>query len=113
MVEDYGDVADDQEATGLEAFWVKNGRVVSRQIVTDELVNQGRRSAAGAVECHAANTSAFASYGWPDHRTDRRCGERRRAGFSVTPYPVCLSFLAMAALFECSASSPRRQPDHH
>ena len=67
MVEEYGDVADDQEQLALEAFWVKeNGLVVShgKLAVTDELVNQGREiSSRSCIECHAANTSAFASYG--------------------------------------------------
>ncbi len=67
MVEDYGDVADDQEQLALEAFWVKeNGLVVShgKLAVTDELVNHGREiSGRSCVECHAANTSAFVSYG--------------------------------------------------
>jgi heterodisulfide reductase subunit C len=66
MVSDYGDVADDTELQALEAFWIKeNGLVVSHKkvVVTPELVEQGREiSGRSCVECHAPNSSAFASF---------------------------------------------------
>ena len=45
MVEDYGDVASDQEQQALEAFWVKeNGLVIAHRKLemTTALVDQGR-----------------------------------------------------------------------
>lgn len=66
MVADYGDVADDTELQALEAFWIEeNGLVVSHKkiAVTPELVEQGREiSGRSCVECHAPNSSAFASF---------------------------------------------------
>lgn len=67
MVEDYGDVASDQEQQALEAFWVKeNGLVIAHRKLemTTALVDQGREiSGRSCIECHAPNTSAFVSYG--------------------------------------------------
>ena len=67
MVEDYGDVASDQEQQALEAFWVKeNGLVIAHRKVemTTALVEKGREiSGRSCIECHAPNTSAFVSYG--------------------------------------------------
>ena len=121
MVEDYGDVADDQEQQALEAFWVKeNGLVVShgKLAVTDELVEPGpgdqqqelhrmsRRQHLGLRQLRPGQ----------DHRTDRRCGRRRRGGKFplVPPYPVLSVVSCLAALFE-DVSHHRRagQPDHH
>ena len=66
MVEEYGDVSDEQEQKALEAYWIlKNGLVIAhdKAAITDELVAQGEEvSSRSCVECHANNSSAFASF---------------------------------------------------
>ena len=66
MVEEYGDVADDEEAIALETYWAAEHGLVSPNVVKpydSELVEQGREvSGNSCIECHAATSSAFISY---------------------------------------------------
>lgn len=66
MVEEYGDVADEQEQQALEAYWIKNNGLVithNTAAITDELLTQGEEvSSRTCGECHTANSSAFASF---------------------------------------------------
>jgi heterodisulfide reductase subunit C/nitrate reductase gamma subunit len=65
MVEEYGDVGDEQEQQALEAYWIQqNGLVVPHKIeVSVPLFTQGEEvNGRSCVECHAHNTSAFLSF---------------------------------------------------
>ena len=64
MVGEYG-AFDEAETNALEAYWVAENGLVSpnfNQAPAKELVDQGREIHGGScIECHAANSSAFAS----------------------------------------------------
>ncbi len=64
MVDEYGSF-DEQETLDLEAFWVtKNGLAAANVVkpIATEQVERGREvHESSCIECHAANTSAFAS----------------------------------------------------
>lgn len=66
MVEEYGDVADDEEALALETYWAAEHGLVSANVTkpfNSELVEQGRDvSSNSCIECHAATSGAFVSY---------------------------------------------------
>lgn len=66
MVEEYGDVADDEEALALETYWAAEHGLVSPNVTkpfNNELVEQGREiSGNSCIECHAATSGAFVSY---------------------------------------------------
>lgn len=65
MVEEYG-AFDEEETLALEAFWVAENGLVSPNIarpIAPEQIEMGREAnSSSCIECHAANTSAFASY---------------------------------------------------
>jgi len=65
MVEEYG-AFDEDEALALEAFWVAENGLVSPNIVgpiKQEQIEMGREAnGSSCIECHAANSSAFASF---------------------------------------------------
>lgn len=66
MVEEYGDVSDDEEALALETYWAAEHGLVSPNAVkpfNPELVEQGREvSENSCIECHSATSNAFVSY---------------------------------------------------
>ncbi|MGB5231219.1 MAG: 4Fe-4S dicluster domain-containing protein [Desulfoprunum sp.] len=66
MLDDTG-ITDEQEIQALAAYWIeKNGLVIAHNppAITPELVAQGQEISAGSCgECHAANSSAFVSFG--------------------------------------------------
>ncbi len=66
MVEEYGSIANEEEAKALEAFWVEENGLASPNFQTrpsPELVAQGREiNGNSCIDCHSANQSAFASF---------------------------------------------------
>lgn len=66
MVEEYGDVADDEEALALETYWAAEHGLVSANVTkpfNSDIVEQGREiSGNSCIECHAATSGAFVSY---------------------------------------------------
>jgi len=67
MVQEYGDVSDDNEARALEAYWVKNYSVVSpnvREPIPRAILVEGENlHEMSCAACHAHPQSAFGSYG--------------------------------------------------
>jgi nitrate reductase gamma subunit len=66
MVQEYGDVSDENERRALEAYWVKNFSVVSPNIqepIPTALLVQGKNlHEMSCSSCHAHPRSAFGSY---------------------------------------------------
>jgi len=66
MVEEYGDVGDDEELLALETYWAAEHGLVSARVTKPfdtELVEQGREvSENSCTECHAATSGAFVSF---------------------------------------------------
>ena len=65
MVEEYG-AFDEDETLALEAFWVAENGLASPNIsgpINQEQIEMGREAnGSSCIECHAANSSAFASF---------------------------------------------------
>jgi len=66
MVEEYGDVADDEEMRALESYWAAEHGLVSPNLskpLDSELIEQGREiSGNSCIECHAPTSGAFVSF---------------------------------------------------
>ncbi len=66
MVEEYGDVADEEETLALETYWAAEHGLVSGRVArpyNSDLVEQGREiSSYSCAECHAPTSGAFVSY---------------------------------------------------
>jgi heterodisulfide reductase subunit C/nitrate reductase gamma subunit len=66
MVEEYGDVADEEEALALETYWAAEHGLVSANVTKpfdSAVVEQGREiSGNSCIECHAPTSGAFVSY---------------------------------------------------
>lgn len=66
MVEEYGDVADEEEALALETYWAAENGVISPNVVVPfdaELIEQGREiNSNSCIECHAPAGGAFVSF---------------------------------------------------
>lgn len=66
MVEEYGDVGDDEELIALETYWAAEQGLVSPNAAKPynaDLVEQGREiSGNSCIECHAPASGAFVSY---------------------------------------------------
>ena len=66
MVEEYGDVSDEEEALALETYWAAEHGLVSARVgkpFDNDLVEQGREISSNSCgECHAPTSGAFVSY---------------------------------------------------
>ncbi len=66
MVEEYGDVSDEEEALALETYWAAEHGLVSARVAKPfdaDLVEQGREISSNSCgECHAPTSGAFVSY---------------------------------------------------
>ena len=66
MVEEYGDVSDEEEALALETYWAAEHGLVSARAAKpfdNDLVEQGREISSNSCgECHAPTSGAFVSY---------------------------------------------------
>ncbi|THB71436.1 MAG: 4Fe-4S dicluster domain-containing protein [Desulfobulbaceae bacterium] len=66
MVEEYGDVSDEQEALALETYWASEHGLISENVTkpyNQELVEEGRAvSENSCIECHSPTSGAFVSF---------------------------------------------------